>query len=114
MCDEQLNKTLSEWFGITGKDIESRVYNVNGLKILKLRDILIETGQICHEDLDKNLYVATIGAGFLRKNIAYMALQLRGNNLVISVAAKEGMIKQKTLMGAFDELEKRLEKYIEK
>lgn len=64
------------------------------LTITQIRDKLYLLGNILHEDLDNQVYVASVRAGFANMNCAVIALQLRGSNLHIVGYAKEGLIKQ--------------------
>lgn len=63
------------------------------LSFLQLRDFLIRSGNILHEDKENEVYVASLRVGGLG-NTAVVAMQLRGSKLTIAGFAKEGLIKQ--------------------
>ena len=113
MKPDDLEQMLIDTFEVNPKYTENHVFKVRDLKILQLRDALVQIGQIIRENLEHKEYVATIGAGFLKSNIAYLALRLENNKLYISINAKEGLINQHTCKGAINELKRKLGEFIE-
>ena len=113
MKSSELDQMLIDIFQVNPKNTERHVFKVHNLKILKLRDVLVQIGRISQENLEKQEYVATMGAGFRMANIAYLAMRLEEDRLYISINAKEGIINQHTCKGAINELKKKLGKYVE-
>ncbi|MBQ9488501.1 MAG: hypothetical protein IJU80_01055 [Lachnospiraceae bacterium] len=113
MKPSELDQLLIEIFQVNPKNTERHVFKVCNLKILKLRDVLVQIGHICQENLEKQEYVATMGAGFRKANIAYLAMRLEEDKLYISINAKEGFVNQHTCKGAIHELKKKLGEYVE-
>ncbi len=113
MKDDELDQVLIDTFNVNPKQTRRHVFRVRGLEFLKLRDVLLKMGHIVTENFDAQEYVATIGAGFLNSNTAYIAFKLEGNELYVSVSAKEGLISQHTCEGAVNELKNNLKEFIE-
>lgn len=113
MKSSELDQMLIDIFQVNPKNTKHHVFKVCNLKILKLRDVLVQIGHISQEDLEKQEYVATMGAGFLKSNIAYLAMRLEEDRLFISINAKEGFINQHTCKGAINELKRKLGDYVE-
>lgn len=80
--------------------------NVSGcvLSITQIRDKLYLFGNILYEDLDNQIYVASVRSGFANMNSAVIALQLKGSKLQIVGYAKEGIIKQQTCEKAIQKI----------
>ena len=74
------------------------------LSFLQLRDALLVRGKILYEDLDNQVYVAFLRAGFGNMSNVLMAIQLYGNNIIVAGYAKEGYVKQKIWEKTFTEL----------
>lgn len=109
---KELNEILKNEADVKESKIKNTTINVNGLKFLKLRDIIIGIGKIYFEDLEKQVYVANIGGGISNKNPVLMALCLEKEQLQISMYAREGLINQHTCEGVINELKELLQKYI--
>lgn len=102
---DDLNKLLEE-YGCKNPDlIKETVISDCSLSILQVRDTLLLHGEILHEDLNKQVYVATIRAGIKDMNSALIALKLHENKLFVAGYAKEGVIKQNMVDQAFQKLE---------
>ena len=109
----ELDELLMNLFQISPKNIERYDFTVHNLSALKLRDILIRIGHICQENIDKHEYVATMGGGFLKLNVVFLALMIDEGKLHVSISAKEGLFSQHTCKGAIDELKRELAEFIE-
>lgn len=88
-----LNNLLNE-YGCKDLSSAHEVFIDCSLSFLQIRDSLFCMGEILFEDLDNQVYVASIRAGFRDMNAAVVALQLQGNELHAKAYAKEGFIKQ--------------------
>lgn len=71
----------------------------------QVRDFLISFGEIFHEDIENNVYVASVRSGLFGMNRTIVALQLRGSKVNIAGYAKEGSIKQDTWEKTFAKIE---------
>lgn len=112
MVFNDLNMLLISDFNAKEQGIRNEFIKVNGLTLLKLRDILFELGYIYKEDLENNTYIAIIGGGTFKKNKSIAIFNLTEEGLKIAIYAKEGLIKQNTAEGVINEFRKRIEKYI--
>ena len=65
------------------------------LSIVQIRDKLYLLGSILYEDLENQVYVASVRSGFGNMNSTVIALQLCGSKLRVVGYAKEGIIKQR-------------------
>ena len=83
------------------KIVEKIVISECSLSILQLRDRLFLLGNILYEDLERQVYVATVRAGFCDMSNSVVAMRLQGNRLYIAGYAKEGVIKQNICEQAF-------------
>lgn len=110
---EELDRLLGDVFLVDPKNTEHFVFGIHDLTVLKVRDVLMEIGHIKQENLERQEYVATMGAGFCKSNIAYLATRIEENKLYVSVNAREGLINQHTRKGAINELRRKLKEYIE-
>ena len=90
----------------TGKSINIDVSNIS---MLKLRDLLIGIGKIYYENLEEQVYVVKLYGGLFKKNPAFAALHLMDGILQIEVAAKEGLIDQRTCEGVINEIKRKVE-----
>lgn len=100
----ELNKLL-EKYGCKNSDfIKETVITDCKLSFLQIRDVLYILGEILHEDLNNQVYVANIRAGYGDMNSALVALKLKENKLYVSGYAKEGKIKQNICEHAFQKL----------
>ena len=113
MMSSELDQMLIDIFQVNPQNTERHVFKVRNLKILKLRDAIVQIGHVCQENLEKQEYVATMGAGFRKANTAYLAMRLEEDRLYISINAKEGFINQHTCKGAINELKKKLGEFVE-
>lgn len=101
----ELNKLLEE-YGCKNLDfIKETVITDCKLSFLQIRGDLYILGEILHEDLNNQIYVANIKAGYGDMNSALVALKLQENKLYVSGYAKEGKIKQNICEQAFQKLE---------
>ena len=75
------------------------------LSILQIRDRLFVLGNILYEDLNEQIYVARIQAGYFNMAGAVVAMQLQGDILSVAGYAKEGIVKQHICQQAFKKLE---------
>lgn len=113
MSFQELNNMLCEAANITKDKIQNVELTVNGLSFLKLRDAIIRIGRIHSEDIERQIYIASVGGGFLKKNTAVVVLHLNSKSLQISLYAKEGIINQHTCEDVIDEIKGSLQMYIE-
>lgn len=74
--------------------VQEEVISGCKLSIMQIRDKLYFLGNILYEDLDNQIYVVSVRAGFSNMSNAVVALQLCGTKLYIKGYAKEGLIKQ--------------------
>ena len=109
---KDINIRLSQFCSISEEQINNRLVTVNGLTLLKLRDILIEMGTIIEEDLDNNIYAAYLPAGFMKKNLVITFFQLSESTLCLASYAKEGAIKQGTVEQAQTNFINKIKEYI--
>lgn len=98
-------KTLLLEYGCPSLDmVHEGIITECPLSFLQIRDQLFRIGTILHEDTDNQVYVTTIRSGFGNMNRAVVAMQLRGNKLMVAGYAKEGIVKQSIWEGAFKKL----------
>lgn len=107
-----LNQILMDTAPVEEKKIVNQSFLVDGLSIIKLRDILIKIGKIQRESLEDRVYVAVIPGGFFKKNYAVVALQLFDKEMFVAAYADEGIIKQRTCEGAINELKRNIQQFI--
>lgn len=88
-----LNNLLMEYECPNADCIQEETITNSKLSFLQLRDFLIRSGKILHEDKENEVYVASLRVGGLG-NTAVVAMQLRDSKLTIAGFAKEGLIKQ--------------------
>lgn len=86
------------------KSIKKTVISECVLSILQIRDRLYMLGNIIYEDLDRQVYVAKVRAGYGNMNSAVVAMQLQGEKLFVAGYAKEGVIRQNICEQAFQKL----------
>ena len=99
-----LLKHLNQFIVIKKNAIVEASINVNGVKILQIRDCLMNIGTILEEDFDNNIYVVDIPAGLGNMNHAVVAIQLNKNSIDLIGYAKEGLINQHTAEKAIDKI----------
>ena len=93
-------------YGYQNSDsVDCRTFQECHLSFLQIRDRLIPIGTILHEDLDDNVYVVSIPSGFQNRNQAIVALQLAEGCLYAAGYAKEGVIHQRCLPAAWNQIE---------
>jgi hypothetical protein len=109
---EKINRILKEACNLKESEITNKTYEVENLSMRSLAWILIEIGKVKKEDLENNIYIATIPGGIAKKNYAVVVLELSENELKLAAYADEGLINQHTSNGAINEFEKHLSKYI--
>ena len=86
------------------KSIQETVISECVISIQQMRDHLYMLGNIIYEDLDRQVYVAKVRAGYGDMNSAMVAMQLQGEKLFAAGYAKEGIIKQNICEQAFQKL----------
>lgn len=84
---------------------------VKNLKLIGLRNGLLEIGKILEEDLDKQTYVLTVSAGWFNATTALAVARLEGNKVWAAAYAKEGLIKQSIAKGAIDKIKTVVQKH---
>lgn len=99
-----LKSLLLEYGCPTPDIIHESVISECMLSFPQLRDRLFCMGKILYEDLNNQVYVATIRSGLWNMNNATFAMQLRGNKLMVAGYAKEGLAKQSLRENAFTKL----------
>lgn len=86
-----------------GKVVEKTI-EIRNFTLINLRESLIGLGTILYEDLDNNIYVLSVKAGFADKNNAVIMCQLNDDSLLLLGYAKEGLINQHTSEKAVDKV----------
>ena len=86
------------------KSVKEIIISECALSIKQMRDRLYMMGNILYEDLDRQVYVAKIRAGYCNMNSAVVAMQLQGKRLYVAGYAKEGVINQNICEQAFQKL----------
>ena len=86
------------------KSIQETVISECVISIQQMRDHLYMLGNIIYEDLDRQVYVAKVRAGYGDMNSAMVAMQLQGEKLFVAGYAKEGIIKQNICKQALQKL----------
>lgn len=86
------------------KSVKETIISECALSIIQMRDRLYMLGNILYEDLDRQVYVAKVRAGYCNMNSAVVAMQLQGKRLYVAGYAKEGVIKQNICEQAFQKL----------
>lgn len=113
MCDfSSINERLIRVSHSNIKDIMNKSFDLNGLSLMRLRDILINIGEIYQENIDDGIYVATIPGGFGKKNYAIVAFELKNDSLKIAVSSNEGIINQHTSEGVINDIQEQIKQYI--
>lgn len=110
---EYINKILIKNTIVKEDKIVNKSIKTNGLTFIKLRDVLFKLGKIHKEILEDNIYIAVINGGLLKKNKAYVVLQLYEKELIIASYADEGILNQHTSGGVIDEITRNIGQYIE-
>lgn len=99
-----LKTLLTEYCAATPDMMKEKTISSFGLTITQIRDKLYMLGNILHEDLDNQVYVASVHAGVANLSSAIVVLQLIGNRIHIMAYAKEGLIKQNTCEQAIQKI----------
>lgn len=89
-----LHELLKEHCNVKPKQIKEKILNVPDLAISQLRDRLYLLGNILHEDLQNQVYVASVSTDDSNMTSAVVAMQLIDGQLIMAGYAKEGLIKQ--------------------
>lgn len=98
-------KYILKEYGCKNTDsIKERVISECKLSILQIRDALFTLGDILYENIDEQIYVATIKSGYGNMNNAIVAVRLQKDTLFVAGYAKEGIIKQNICEHAFQKL----------
>ena len=100
----ELNNLLEEYGCKNLDNIKETVISECKLSILQVRDVLFLLGNILYENLDEQIYVATIRAGYGNLNNAVVAVKLCEDTLFVAGYAKEGIIKQNIYEQALQKL----------
>lgn len=108
----ELNQILMTTADVNADKIQNYSIPIEGLSFLKLRDTLMESGKICVEDTEKQVYVASIKGGVSKRNTAVLAVSLTKYSLLVSIYSKEGLINQHTSEGVVNGLKRALKAYI--
>ena len=100
-----LQELLMEYCDANPEGIQKK--NLSGcvLTITQLRDKLYLIGTILYEDLENQIYIASIRSGFADMNQAVVVMQLHESNLLLVGYAKEGIIKQNICIDAFHRIQ---------
>ena len=109
---DEANKTLCKLCDADFTKIINKSYHVEGMSLIKLRDILTIAGQIHKENLEEGYYLASIPGGFFKRNFAFFLAYYMDNEILIACYAQEGIIKQHTARDAFDEFERQIKNFI--
>lgn len=97
MNKELLMNKLNEHFNTKENKIIFHSERLQNAKFSKLRDAVYDLdGNILEEDLDDNIYVASIKGGTFNANYAYVAMQLTDEEVSFAIYAMEGLINQHT------------------
>ena len=93
-------------YGCANKEFahEETITNSN-VTFLQIRDFLISSGEIFHEDTENNVYVAPLRSGLFGMNRTVVALQIRGSKVNVAGFAKDGAIKQESWKKTFAKIE---------
>lgn len=108
----KINEILKDTCKVKESKILNKTFKVENLTMRSLAWILLEIGKVKQEDLENNIYIATIPGGIAKKNYAVVVIELTERALRLAAYADEGLINQHTSKGAVDELEKHLSQYI--
>jgi hypothetical protein len=108
----KVNDVLINTTPVKNEKIVNRSFQVEGLTIERIRDILMQLGKIKREILQENIYVTVINGGVLKKNRAIVVLQLSGDEIYIAAYADEGIINQHTSEGVINEIGEHIKQYI--
>jgi hypothetical protein len=108
----KVNDVLINTTPVKNEKIVNRSFQVEGLTIERIRDILMQLGKIQKEMLQENIYVTVINGGVLKKNRAIVVLQLSGDEIYIAAYADEGIINQHTSEGVINEIGEHIKQYI--
>ena len=103
-----LVQLLTEHGYVTSHQLQHATFDKCKLSIKQIRDRLHLIGNILHEDLENQVYVASLKTGLLNMNRAVVALQLTGNRISISGFAAEGVFNQHSVSKAFQKIEQLL------
>ena len=100
----ELNSLLEEYGCKNPNSIKETIVSECKLSVLQVRDILLLLGNVLYENLDEQIYVAEIRAGYGNLNSAVIVVKLCQNTLFVAGYAKEGIIKQNICEQAFQRL----------
>ena len=89
-----LHELLKEHCNVKPKQIKEKTIMAPNLAISQLRDRLYLLGNILHEDLQNQVYVASVSTDDSNMTSAVVAMQLIDGQLIMAGYAKEGLIKQ--------------------
>lgn len=107
-----INSILRKVYGYRIDEIYNVSLKTKDLRILKLRDILIETGLIQYEDLENQIYVATIMSGLFKSDYAIVAFELKGDILNIASYGEKGVFKKHANEGVINDIKKSIKQYL--
>ena len=100
-----LQKLLMEYCNAVPEHIQKKNVPDCTISITNLRDGLYLLGNILYEDLDNQIYIASIRAGFANMDSAVVVMQLQESRLILLGYAKEGLLKQNLCEDAFQKIE---------
>lgn len=99
-------KNLAMEYGCSKEDnIHETTINNCVLSFMQIRDFLCMLGNILYEDIENQIYAASVRSGFKNMNNMIVALQLVDNQLFVVGYAKEGLLDQKSCKKVFSILE---------
>ena len=97
----KLKSLIMEYGCPTEDDIQEISIKNCALSILQIRDLLYSLGNLLYEDVENQIYAASLQAGFRNMNTAIVALQLSGDKLIVVGYAKEGILNQKSWLATY-------------
>ena len=118
MVNEELINKMSSVEAVDINKLFIESLNVSGLKLLVIRDYIIEKGEVLEEDIEHNIYVAYFRTGLFKLNRTLVGFCLTKNNLTIATYSSKKSINKKLVNKIIDELingnkkTKNLSKYI--
>lgn len=102
--DKKLSDVLQEHISLKEDGLICGEIEIKKLSYLQLRDAIWKIGCIVAELEDDHIYIASIKSGKMKKNTAYLAIELMPGKLEIVGYAKEGLLHQNTVDKAIQQL----------
>lgn len=100
-----LQELLMEYCDANPEAVQKKDLDDCSLSITQIRDKLYRLGTILYEDLENQICVASVRAGFADMNQAVVVIQLQESRLLLVGYAKEGCIKQNICEEAFQKIQ---------